>query len=155
MPIKGTDIVKKLPDSGKKNCKECGLPTCFAFAMKLAMGGASVDSCPYLPAETRAELADALAPPIKLVTIGSGENALIISEEEVIYRHEKTFVHQPGIAFLLSDKESEAEIQKKINKVKKLQFDWIGLLLKANLLALHFQSGQSPFERAGLVFPCL
>ena len=39
MALKGTDIVKKLPDAGKKNCRECGFPTCFAFAMKLASGG--------------------------------------------------------------------------------------------------------------------
>ena len=48
MPIKGTDIVKKLPEGGKKNCKECGFPTCFAYAMKLASGGTTLDKCPYL-----------------------------------------------------------------------------------------------------------
>ena len=76
MALKGTDIVKKLPEGGKKNCRECGFPTCFAFAMKLASGGVSLDKCPYLPEDLRAELEDALAPPIKPVTIGSGKNAL-------------------------------------------------------------------------------
>jgi len=141
MPIKGTDIVKKLPESGKKNCKECGFPTCFAFAMKLASGGTTLAKCPYLSLEVKAELEDALAPAIKLVTIGSGEKALKIGNEEVIYRHEKTFVHQPGIALLISDKESEREIEGKIRKIKELEFPWIGLTLKANLLALHFESG--------------
>ena len=68
MAVKGTDIVKKLPEAGKKNCKECGLPTCFAFAMKLASGGIALDKCPYMSPEVRAELEDALAPPIKPVT---------------------------------------------------------------------------------------
>jgi len=139
MPIAGSEIVKMLP--GKRPCKDCGFPTCFAFAMKLASGGATVDKCPYLSEETKAKLLDLLAPPIKLVTIGSGENAVKIGNEEVIYRHEKTFVHSPGIALLISDKEDNAKIEEKIKKIKELQFPWVGVNLKADLLALYFESG--------------
>jgi len=139
MPISGSEIVKMLP--GRKPCKDCGFPTCFAFAMKLASGGATVDKCPYLSEEVKAKLVDLLAPPIKLVTIGSGENAVQIGNEEVIYRHEKTFVHPPGIALLISDKESEAKIEEKIKKIKELQFPWVGVTLKADLLAPYFESG--------------
>ena len=141
MALKGTDIVKKLPEAGKKNCKECGFPTCFAFAMKLAGGGVTADKCKYLSAEIRAELEEALAPPIKPVTIGMGANALKIGEEEVVYRHEKTFVHQPGIAMLISDTEENTAIEAKINKLKELQFAWVGLTLKANLIAVHDAGG--------------
>lgn len=141
MALKGTDVVKRLPDGGKKNCRECGFPTCFAFAMKLAGSGVSLDKCPYLPADVKAELEEALAPPIKLVTIGTGEKALRIGNEEVVYRHEKTFVHQPGIALLISDKEADAKVDEKIKKLNDLQFPWVGLTLKANLLALRFESG--------------
>jgi acetyl-CoA decarbonylase/synthase complex subunit gamma len=139
MPIAGSEIVKMLP--GKKPCKDCGFPTCFAFAMKLASGGASVDKCPYLSEETKAKLLDLLAPPMKLVTVGSGENAVKIGNEEVIYRHEKTFVHPPGMALLISDREDNAKIEQKIRKMKDLQFPWVGVNLKADLLALHFESG--------------
>ncbi|HEX75103.1 MAG TPA: acetyl-CoA decarbonylase/synthase complex subunit gamma [Dehalococcoidia bacterium] len=147
MALKGTDIVKRLPEGGKKNCRECGFPTCFAFAMKLAGAGASLDKCPYLSPEVKAELEDALAPPIKLVSIGSGDNSLQIGNEEVVYRHEKTFVHQPGVALLISDKEAEAEVDEKIKKIKDLQFPWVGLTLRADLLALQFESGdKAKFE---------
>jgi len=147
MALKGTDVVKKLPDAGKKNCRECGFPTCFAFAMKLAAAGVSLDKCPYLPADVKAELEEALAPPIKPVTIGSGKNALNIGGEEVVYRHEKTFIHQPGIALLISDKEPEAKVDDKLKKIAELQFPWVGLTLKANVLALHFESGdKAKFE---------
>ena len=139
MPIAGSEIVKMLP--GKKPCKDCGFPTCFAFAMKLASGGATVDKCPYLSEETKAKLLDLLAPPIKLVTIGSGESAVKIGDEEVIYRHEKTFVHPPGIALLISDKEDNAKVEEKIKKIKDLRFPWVGVNLNANLLALYFESG--------------
>jgi acetyl-CoA decarbonylase/synthase complex subunit gamma len=139
MPVAGSEIVKMLP--GRRPCKDCGFPTCFAFAMKLASGGATVDKCPYLSEEVKAKLLDLLAPPIKLVTIGSGESAVKIGNEEVIYRHEKTFVHSPGIALLISDKEDSAKIEGKIKKIKELQFPWVGVNLKADLLALHFESG--------------
>jgi acetyl-CoA decarbonylase/synthase complex subunit gamma len=139
MPIAGSEIVKMLP--GKRPCKDCGFPTCFAFAMKLASGGATVDKCPYLSEEVKAKLVDLLAPPIKLVTIGSGENAVKIGNEEVIYRHEKTFVHKPGIALLISDKEGNAKIEEKIRKITELQFPWVGVNLRADLLALQFESG--------------
>ena len=141
MALKGTDIVKKLPEGGKKNCRECGFPTCFAFAMKLASAGVSLDKCPHLAADIKEELAEALAPPIKLVTIGTGDNALKIGEEEVVYRHEKTFIHQPGIALLISDNESDADIDAKTKKILEMQFSWVGVTLKANLVALKNDSG--------------
>jgi acetyl-CoA decarbonylase/synthase complex subunit gamma len=139
MPIAGSEIVKMLP--GRKPCRDCGFPTCFAFAMKLASGGATVDKCPYLSEEVKAKLLDLLAPPIKLVTVGSGERAVKIGNEEVIYRHEKTFVHPPGIALLISDKEHSAKVEEKTKKIKELQFPWVGVTLKADLLALRFESG--------------
>ena len=139
MPISGSEIVKLLP--GKKPCKDCGFPTCFAFAMKLATGGATVEKCVYLTPEVKAKLEDLLAPAIKLVTIGAGDNKVQVGNEEVIYRHEKTYVHPPGIAVLISDKESDAKVDEKIKKLKELQFPWVGLTLKAELLALRFESG--------------
>lgn len=139
MPVSGSEIVKMLP--GRKPCKDCGFPTCFAFAMKLATGGTTLDKCPYLSPEVKAKLEDMLAPAIKLVTIGTGDNKVQVGNEEVIYRHEKTFVHPPGIAILISDKESDAKVDEKIRKIKELTFPWVGLTLKAELIALHFESG--------------
>ncbi len=139
MPVSGSELVKLLPK--RKPCRDCGFPTCFAFAMKLASGGASVDKCPYLDEETKARITDLLAPPIRLVTIGSGENKLEMGNEEVVYRHEKTYYHPPGIGLLISDKEADDKIDEKIRKIKELQFPWIGLMLKADFLAPYFESG--------------
>lgn len=141
MPIKASDIQKKLPEGGKKNCKECGFPTCFAFAMKLVGGGISVDKCPYLPEDIKAELADAVAPPIKLVTFGVGDNSLSIGEEEVLFRHEKTFYRPPGIAILISDKDPASVIEEKINKLLSFHFERVGLLFKPDMAALKYESG--------------
>lgn len=145
MALKASDIQKKLPDGGKKNCKECGFPTCFAFAMKLASGAVSVQKCPYLPPEVKTELEEGLAPPIKLVTIGTGANAFSIGEEEVIYRHEKTFYRPSGIAILISDKEEEGVISSKIGKLKTFQFDRVGQKLQANLYALKYEGNADQY----------
>lgn len=138
MPLKGSDILKKLP---KTNCKECGFPTCFAFAMKLASGAIKPALCPYLSPEVRAELEEALAPPMKLITIGVGKNAVSIGEEEVMHRHEKTFYHPPAIALLIKDDEGDERIKEKLKKMDELKFERLGIVLKADLFALQFASG--------------
>ena len=90
MALSGIDILKMLP---KTNCQECGFPTCMAFAMKLAAGQAELDACPDVTDEAREKLEEASAPPIRPVVIGTGDNALKIGGETVIFRHEKTFVN--------------------------------------------------------------
>lgn len=145
MALKATDIQKKLPEGGKKNCKECGMPTCFAFAMKLASGAVTVDKCPYLSAEVKKEFIESLAPPVKLVKIGVGDNALAVGEEEVLYRHEKTFCHPCGLAILVSDNDADEVTSLKINKIKTLQFDRIGQILKANLVAVKFAGNKEKY----------
>ena len=141
MAIKGTEIVKRLPEGGKKNCRECGLPTCFAFAMKLASGGIAIEKCPYISPEVSRELEDALAPPIRPITIGTAACALVVGDETVLYRHEKTFVHQPGIGVLIADDEPGEAVEGKIRKLKDLHFSWVGKTLTADLLALQYKSG--------------
>lgn len=110
--------------------------------MKLASGGISLEKCPYINAGVKTELKETLSPPIRPVTIGTGNNALVIGDEQVLYRHEKTFVHPPGIGVLISDTESETEIESKVRKLGELQFGWVGKTLKADLLALQFLSGE-------------
>jgi acetyl-CoA decarbonylase/synthase complex subunit gamma len=137
MGLSGIEIFKKLP---KKNCKECGVPTCLAFAMKLAQGKAEIKECPYVSEEVVAELSEASAPPIRTVNIGKGDGSLKIGGETVMFRHEKTFENPPGFALLISDNESEEEIEKKINQFKECRYERVGLTLKPDLLALKNES---------------
>ncbi|MFH1116539.1 MAG: DUF3786 domain-containing protein [Pseudomonadota bacterium] len=39
------DILRRLP---RNNCRECGLPTCMAFAVMILQGNAQFSQCPYL-----------------------------------------------------------------------------------------------------------
>src|SRR4030065_1141436 len=105
MALTGIEIFKKLP---KTNCGECGVPTCLAFAMKLAAGQAELSAWPYVSEQAKAELAEASAPPIRPLAIGVGDQALKIGGETVMFRHEKRFVGPTGIAVLVSDKMSDA-----------------------------------------------
>jgi acetyl-CoA decarbonylase/synthase complex subunit gamma len=137
MALTGIEIFKLL---AKTNCKECGEPTCLAFAMKLAAGKAELSACPYVSEEAKAKLSEASAPPILPVTIGVGERALKIGGETVMFRHEKRFENPPGFALLISDSMDEAEVSRRLEKFK-LQYERIGLILRANLIAVKGDSG--------------
>ena len=146
MPLTGIEIFKLLP---KTNCGECGVPTCLAFAMSLATGKAELSACPHVSEEARAQLVEASAPPIKLVTIGVGDRALKIGGETVMFRHEKRFENQPGFAILITDTMAESEIDNRLKKFNELQYERVGLTLRPELVAVKDNSGDAQkFEAA-------
>src|SRR3990172_8254813 len=99
MPLTGLEIYKLLPQT---NCKECGFPTCLAFAMKLAAKQAELKACPYVSEESKAKLEAASAPPIRLIQLLGDGTKLEIGNETVLFRHEKTFFHRPPLFLLLN-----------------------------------------------------
>jgi len=144
MALTGIEIFKLLP---KTNCKECGDPTCLAFAMKLAAGKAELNACPYVSEEAKAKLSEASAPPIMPVTIGVGERALKVGGETVMFRHEKRFENAPGFAILISDGMDDAEVDRRLGKFKQLEYERIGLILRPDLIAVKSDSGdKAKFE---------
>ncbi len=133
MALTGIAIYKHLP---RTNCKECGFPTCLAFAMKLAAKQIALDACPYISEKTKALLGEASAPPIRLVKIGRGENQLEIGEETVLFRHEKTFVHAPGFALRIEDTAGSTEIEEKLAALEAASMERVGQILKFSLLVV-------------------
>ncbi len=145
MALSGIEIYKMLPQT---NCKDCGVPTCLAFAMKLAAGQAQLDACPHVSAEAKEKLSSASAPPVMPVTVGSGAAAFKTGGDTVLFRHDKTFVSPAGIAFIITDKMSNEDIEKRIKAYKEFQYDRVGLHLKADLVAIKSESGDaSVFEK--------
>lgn len=140
MALTGIQIFKLLP---KTNCKECGVPTCLAFAMNLASGKAELDSCPYVSAEARAQLAEASAPPIRPVAIGKGVRAATIGGETVQYRHEKTFFNPTLLAALVPSDISDADLAAKLKGWNALQYERVGLNLRPELVALKDVNGDA------------
>lgn len=133
MPLTALEIYKHLP---KKNCGECGVPTCLAFAMQLASLKAQIEKCPYISKEAKDFLASASAPPIKLVKIGIGENEIAIGDEVVLFRHEKTFYNKTAFSLLIDDNLSKEEIEKKVEEVNNLKIERVGQILKIQCIAL-------------------
>jgi acetyl-CoA decarbonylase/synthase complex subunit gamma len=140
MPLTGIEIFKLLP---KTNCKECGEPTCLAFAMKLAAGRAELVLCPYISEEGKAKLEEASAPPIRPVTIGVGDRALKVGGETVMFRHEKRFENPPGFAILISDTMDESEVDSRLKRFGQLEYERVGLTLRPELVAVKNDSGQA------------
>jgi acetyl-CoA decarbonylase/synthase complex subunit gamma len=137
MPLTGIEIFKLLP---KTNCGECGVPTCLAFAMNLAAGKAELSACPYVSDEAQAKLAEASAPPIRPVTIGTGDGAVKVGGETVMFRHEKRFENEPGIAVLVSDTMGDADVDGRLERFKQLQYERVGLNLRPELVAVKSES---------------
>ncbi|NYT17117.1 MAG: acetyl-CoA decarbonylase/synthase complex subunit gamma [Methanomicrobiales archaeon] len=138
MALKALDIYKLLP---KKNCKECGEPTCLTFAMKLASGKVKPEDCPYLDEKAREILGASTRPPVQRVKVGVGERSFAIGEEIVQFRHEKTFFHEPGIMTAVSDRMDADTIQAIVADVRDHLLVRIGLDLRLNGIAIRSESG--------------
>ena len=133
MALTGIQIFKLLP---KTNCKECGVPTCLAFAMNLASGKAELDSCPYVSDEAREKLSEASAPPIRPVAIGKGVRTATTGGETVQYRHEKTFYNPTLLAAMVGSDIAEADLETKLKIWNAFQFERVGLNLRPELVAV-------------------
>jgi len=118
MALKGLDIFKLSP---KKNCKECGSPTCMAFCMKVAQGAVSLDKCPYFSEEALATLNSATAPLMKTITVGDYK----LGGETVLYRHEKTLVNKNMFAVCVCT-DCAADAEAKLAEVAKVDYERIG-----------------------------
>jgi acetyl-CoA decarbonylase/synthase complex subunit gamma len=138
MPLTGLEIYKLLPQT---NCKECGLPTCLAFAMKLAAKQAELKACPYVSEESKAKLEAASAPPIRLVQLLGDGTKLEIGNETVLFRHEKTFFHRPGLFLRLKDTDGADVLKTKAAEADAYKADYVGISLGLDGFALEAASG--------------
>jgi acetyl-CoA decarbonylase/synthase complex subunit gamma len=134
----GIEILKLLP---KTNCGDCGQPTCLAFAMNIATGKMELAACPHVTQEARAALAESAAPPIREVSVGVGPDKVTVGGETVLFRHEKTFFHKPGLAVLLTDAMTDSEIDTKITALTAHRFDRVGMVLSAEMIAVQSITG--------------
>ena len=133
MALTGIEIFKMLP---KTNCKECGFPTCLAFAMALASGKAELDACPYVSEEVKEKLAEASAPPIRPIKLGPKDATKTIGGETVQFRHEKTFFNPTIIAGRLKTSMSDAEVDAQLKQFMALQFERVGLNLRPEMFVI-------------------
>ncbi len=147
MALSGLDIYKLLPGSSKDpavkahaNCKECGFPTCLAFAMKLAAKQVELSQCPYVTEESKAQLSAAATPPIRLITLGANDHKIEVGNETVLFRHEKTFYHPTGLLIRIPDSLSDAGAAALARQVAAYNVDYVGMTLKPDGVAVEATS---------------
>lgn len=138
MALSGIQIYKLLPQT---NCKECGFPTCLAFAMKLAAKQVELAACPYVSAESKAQLAESSAPPIRLITLKSGGHEVKVGNEVVMYRHEKTFYNKPGIFINIKDDQTAEAIQALVKAADGFAVNYVGIDLTVGGFAVEATAG--------------
>ncbi|MBW2545449.1 MAG: acetyl-CoA decarbonylase/synthase complex subunit gamma, partial [Deltaproteobacteria bacterium] len=132
MGLSGIEIFKKLP---KTNCGKCGVPTCLAFAMKLATGQAEIESCPDISEEVKEEIGEASAPPVRTVIIGAGERAVKIGGEAFMFRHEKRFENPPVFTLFLSDKMDEETVSDRLTRFNNAVYERVGVVMRPEALS--------------------
>lgn len=138
MALSGLEIFKLLP---KTNCGECKNPTCLAFAMKLANGQVSLDECPHVSGEAKAVLEEASSPPIAKIVIGTGDGAVEVGGETVLFRHEKRFVNRTAVAVLVSDASPDEEIDAELARANACTWERVGERLGLSVVAVRSDSG--------------
>jgi acetyl-CoA decarbonylase/synthase complex subunit gamma len=139
MALSGIQIYKMLP---KTNCKDCGFPTCLAFAMKLAAKQVELSLCPHVSEESQAALSASAAPPIRLVTLSSNGHEVKAGNEVVLFRHEKTFYHRPGLFVRVKDNEGLDQIKEKVAEADAYQVTYVGIDLALDGFAIEAVSGE-------------
>ncbi len=143
MALTGLQIFKLLP---KTNCGECGIPTCMAFAMKLAAKNADLAACPYASEEAKKTVGRASKPPIRLVKIGPSNREVAVGNETVMFRHEKTFVHPTAIAIAFGDDEPISDACHRIAEAREYCLDRVGEKLRLDLILVdNFSEEVAPF----------
>ena len=137
MALKGLDIFKLSP---KKNCKECGCPTCMAFSMKVAQGAVDIAACPYFAPEALAKLSAATEPPMKTIKVGAGDAELSLGGETVLFRHEKTFVSRTRYAMSLCTCMDDETVAQKLEDIKKVDYERIGERMFVELVYVNYSA---------------
>lgn len=138
MALTGLQIYKLLPQT---NCKECGFPTCLAFAMKLAAKQAELSACPYVSEEAKAQLDAAAAPPIRLVSVQGPGHKVEVGNETVLFRHEKTFYHPPGLFLRVKDSWPLDQVKGAAKEAMDYSVTYVGMDLHLDGVAVEAASG--------------
>ncbi|HID16881.1 TPA: acetyl-CoA synthase subunit gamma, partial [Candidatus Bathyarchaeota archaeon] len=131
----------------KKNCGECGVPTCMAFAVELIEGRADLKKCPHLTDERERKLEGLISPPIKTVFIG--RRGLAVGGERILHRHELKFFNPTAMFVKVSDLLDDKAIKERISKIKNIELERAGEKFRLDGIALSADSGDPMrFEEA-------
>lgn len=140
MEMTGLQIFKFLPAAKKEehsNCKECGCPTCMAFALKLAKKNIDIEKCPYIKDELKEKYAHSVKHAQETVEFCD----LKIGGENVLYRHEKTFINRTVFAVLVDC--ANRDYLEKINRINAFEIKGVNENFKVDLIILKNFNGEN------------
>lgn len=144
MEMTGLQIFKHLPGAKKaehSNCKECSCPTCMAFALKLAKQNIDIEKCPYVDEELKSKYFHSIKHPQKTITIGN----LKIGGENVLYRHEKTFINRTPLAIILDCQNKDLE--NNINRIFNFNIKRVSEILTVDIIILKGKNNEEIKEK--------
>jgi acetyl-CoA decarbonylase/synthase complex subunit gamma len=147
MAMTGMEIYKRLP---KTNCKDCGFPTCLAFAMQVAAKQRAITDCPHLSEEAKQAFSESSSPPMRLIKIGAGDAVVELGQETVMFRHEEKFHKAAAIAVRIPASLSDEEAMAKLEGINKAVFTRIGQEIAVRLAAVEVE-GLAPDKAAARV----
>ncbi|MCL1802516.1 MAG: acetyl-CoA decarbonylase/synthase complex subunit gamma [Eubacteriaceae bacterium] len=147
MALTGIQIFKVTP---KTNCKDCGSPTCMAFAMKVAQGAVELEKCPHLSPDVIAELSDATAPPMKTIKAGESDQ-YSLGGETVLERHEKTFVSKPLFALSVCNAASDEHNNSVFETANEVDYLRIGERMFVEFIYVNYVDGKGEDRYLDLV----
>jgi len=135
------DIYALLP---KTNCGKCAEKSCMAFATRLIERSVTAEQCPPMLEEkhkkSMEKLRDLLRPPIKEMTVGTGERVAKIGGKLVMYRHELTYQNPTAIAVDVTDEMPDDELLKRVKAIESYSFTRIGEDLRLDMIAVRSTS---------------
>ncbi len=139
MPMTALDIFKLL---AKKNCGECGVPTCLAFAMMLANKQAELSKCPYVSPEVVQQLATSALPPMRAVAVGD----LLVGGETELFRHDKKFCNPTAYAMVIEDDLDDEKIVERARQIDAMKYERIGTVSGVDLIAVKAKADAKRFS---------
>lgn len=131
--LSGMDIFKLLP---RTNCKDCGSPSCLAFAMKIAAKKAELSQCPHLSPESEAKLRELMEPAAKSVNLEKKDKKIVLGGEKVLFRHDESFYNPTAFGIEIPFGLSLQELQKTLKEIEEISIERVGEILSLDFIAL-------------------
>ncbi len=142
--LSGLQIFKYLPGAAKTqnaNCKACGCATCMVFALKLAKNGIKIDECPHVCDELREKFSYHSKQAQKTVQIGD----VVVGGENVLYRHEKTFINRTALAVIID--KTKPGWEDKLHRVKEFKIKRVNEELGVDLILTPEEYEELPLRK--------
>lgn len=143
MTLSGLQIFKLLPGGKKEanaNCKECGFATCMAYAMKLAKGDASLDACSHISDELKEMLEAQSGKQQEEITFGCKSSPVKTGGENVVYRHDKTFINPTCLSIQINTSEGLDNCIKKVYQAANYTVERVGEEIELQSLTINNDS---------------